>query len=111
MAVDANVIIFERMKEEFRLGKTLKASLDAGFNRALISIIDSNVTTIIAAVVLYFLGSGPIKGFAITLGCGVVISMFTAIFVSKFLLKALVDINIKNRFLYGAPLKGGNNNA
>lgn len=111
MAVDANVIIFERMKEEFKLGKTLKASLDAGFNRALISIIDSNVTTIIAAVVLYFLGSGPIKGFAITLGCGVIISMFTAIFVSKFLLKALVDINIKNRFLYGAPLKGGNNNA
>ncbi len=111
MAVDANVIIFERMKEEFKLGKTLKASLDAGFNRALISIIDSNVTTIIAAGVLYFLGSGPIKGFAITLGVGILVSMFTAIIVTKFLLKALVDINIKNRFLYGAPLKGGNNNA
>lgn len=109
MAVDANVIIFERMKEEFKLGKTLKASLDAGFNRALISIIDSNVTTIIAAVVLYFLGSGPIKGFAITLGIGIIISMFTAIIVTKFLLKALIDLNIKNRFLYGAPLKGGNN--
>lgn len=111
MAVDANVIIFERMKEEFKLGKTLKASLDAGFNRALISIIDSNVTTIIAAGVLYFLGSGPIKGFAITLGVGIIVSMFTAIIVTKFLLKATIDINIKNRFLYGAPLKGGNNNA
>lgn len=111
MAVDANVIIFERMKEEFKLGKTLKASLDAGFNRALISIIDSNVTTIIAAGVLYFLGSGPIKGFAITLGVGILVSMFTAIIVTKFLLKALVDLNIKNKFLYGAPLKGGNNNA
>lgn len=111
MAVDANVIIFERMKEEFKLGKTLRASLDAGFNRALISIIDSNVTTIIAAGVLYFLGSGPIKGFAITLGVGIIISMFTAIIVTKFLLKALVDINIKNRFLYGSSLKGGNNNA
>ncbi|MBQ7792109.1 MAG: MMPL family transporter, partial [Clostridia bacterium] len=109
--VDANVIIFERMKEEFKLGKTLRASLDAGFNRALISIIDSNVTTIIAAGVLYFLGSGPIKGFAITLGVGILVSMFTAIIVTKFLLKAMIDMNIKNKFLYGAPLKGGNNNA
>lgn len=111
MAVDANVIIFERMKEEFKLGKTLKASLDAGFKRAMISIIDSNVTTLIAAGVLYFIGSGPIKGFATTLGIGVLVSMFTAIIVTKFLLKAMVDMKIKNKFLYGAPGKGGNKNA
>jgi len=109
--VDANVIIFERMKEEFKLGKTLKASLDAGFKRAMISIIDSNVTTLIAAGVLYFIGSGPIKGFATTLGIGVLVSMFTAIIVTKFLLKAMVDMKIKNKFLYGAPGKGGNKNA
>ena len=110
MAVDANVIIFERMKEEFKLGKTLRASLDSGFKRALISIIDSNVTTLIAAGVLYFFGSGPIKGFAITLGVGILVSMFTAIIVTKFLVKAMVDMKIKNKFLYGAPLKGGNKN-
>lgn len=110
MAVDANVIIFERIKEEFKLGKTLKASLDAGFKRALVSIIDSNLTTLIVAVVLYFFGSGPIKGFAITLGVGIVVSMFTAIFVTKFLLKAMLDLKIKNKFLYGAPWKGGNRN-
>ncbi len=107
MAVDANVIIFERMKEEFKLGKTLKASLDAGFKRALVSIVDANVTTLIAAGVLYFFGSGPIKGFATTLGIGVLISMFTAILVTKFLLKAMLDLKIKNKFLYGAPRKGG----
>ncbi len=110
MAVDANVIIFERMKEEFRLGKTLKASLDAGFKRAMISIIDSNVTTLIAAGVLYFFGSGPIKGFATTLGIGVLVSMLTAIIVTKFLLKAMLDLKIKNKFLYGAPAKGGSRN-
>lgn len=108
MAVDANVIIFERMKEEFKLGKTLRAATDAGFHRALSSIIDSNVTTLIAAVVLYFIGSGPIKGFAITLGAGIVVSMFTAIVVTRFLIKAAVDMNLSNKFLYGASLKGGN---
>ena len=110
MAVDANVLIFERMKEEFKLGKTLKASLDSGFKRALVAIIDSNITTLLAAAVLYFMGTGPIKGFAITLAIGILVSMFTAIIVTKFLLHAIVDMNIKNRFLYGAPLKGGNKN-
>jgi protein-export SecD/SecF family membrane protein len=111
MAVDANVIIFERMKDEFRRGKTLKAALDAGFQRAMVAIIDSNVTTLIAAAVVYFIGSGPIKGFAITLGVGVIISMFTAITATKFLLKAVIELNIRNKFLYGAPLlKGGNEN-
>lgn len=102
MAVDANVIIFERMKEELNLGKTIKASVEAGFNKAFSAILDSNVTTIITCVVLYLSGIGTIRGFAITLGLGVVISMFTAIVVTKFLLKQLVNLNLKNRKLYGA---------
>lgn len=112
MAVDANVIIFERMKEEFKLGKTLRAATDAGFHRALASIIDSNVTTLIVAVVLYWIGTGPIKGFAITLGVGILVSMFTAIVITQLLIKALVDMNIRNRWLYGGKsVKGGNQNA
>jgi len=102
MAVDANVIIFERMKEELNLGKTIKASVEAGFNKAFSAILDSNVTTIITCVVLYLSGIGTIRGFAVTLGLGVVISMFTAIVVTKFLLKQLVNLNLKNRKLYGA---------
>ncbi len=112
MAVDANVIIFERMKEEFALGKTLRAATDAGFHRALSSIIDSNVTTLIVAVVLYFIGTGPIKGFAITLGVGIIVSMFTAIIITQLLIKALVDMNIRNKWLYGGKtVKGGKENA
>ena len=102
MAVDANVIIFERMREELNLGKTIKASVDAGFNKAFSAILDSNVTTVITCVVLYLSGIGTIRGFAVTLGLGVVISMFTAIVVTKFLLKQLVNLNLKNRKLYGA---------
>ncbi len=100
MAVDANVIIFERLKEEIKLGKTIKASVDAGFNKAFSAILDSNVTTIITCVVLYLSGIGTIRGFAITLGLGVVISMFTAIVITKFLLKLVVGLNIKNRKLF-----------
>ena len=102
MAVDANVIIFERMKEELKLGKTIKASVESGFNKAFSAILDSNVTTIISCVVLYLSGIGTIRGFAVTLGLGVIVSMFTAIVVTKFLLKQLVNLNIKNRKLYGA---------
>lgn len=102
MAVDANVIIFERMREELKLGKTVKAAVDAGFNKAFSAILDSNVTTIISCVVLYLSGIGTIRGFAVTLGLGVVVSMFTAIVVTKFLLKQLVNLNIKNSKLYGA---------
>ncbi len=103
MAVDANVLIFERFKEEYRNGKTLRASMDAGFNRAFITIFDSNVTTLFAAVVLFFLGSGPIKGFAITLGLGIVLSMFTAITVTKYLLKSLMNSNVfKSGKIFGA---------
>lgn len=103
MAVDANVLIFERFKEEFRNGKTLRNAMDSGFSRAFVTILDSNVTTIIAAVVLFFLGSGPIKGFAITLGLGIVLSMFTAITVTQYLLKLLIGSNLfKNSKFFGA---------
>lgn len=100
MAVDANVIIFERMKEELLIGKTIKASVDAGFKKAFSAILDSNITTIITCVVLYFSGIGTIRGFAVTLGLGVVVSMFTAIVITKFLLKQLVGLNVKNRKLF-----------
>lgn len=92
MAVDANVLIFERIKEELKAGKTLNAALKAGFDRALTAIVDSNVTTVIAGVVLAILGSGSVKGFAVTLIIGVVASMFTAIFVTRFLLNLVINI-------------------
>lgn len=76
MAVDANVVIFERIKEELRAGKTVKSAIESGFKRAFTAILDSNVTTLIAAAVLFFLGTGTIVGFATTLGIGVIVSMF-----------------------------------
>ncbi len=105
MAVDANVIIFERIKEELKVGKTVRSAVDAGFNRALSAVIDSNITTIIAAVILIFLGTGTIKGFGITLFIGVVVSMLSAIFVTKFLLKQMIGMNVKNLWLYGINTK------
>ncbi len=105
MAVDANVIVFERIKEEMKNGKTLRASVDAGFHRAVTAIVDANVTTLISAVVLWWLGSGTVKGFAITLFIGVVVSMFTAIFATKFLLNQLIEFNVKNRKLYVGGVK------
>ncbi len=102
MAVDANVIIFERMKEEIRLGKTIRASVDSGFKRAFTSIIDSNITTLISGIILYQFGTGPIKGFAVMLIVGIVASMFTAIIVTRFLLKLLIGMDLtKNTKLYG----------
>ena len=83
MAVDANVIVFERIREELDLGKTVRAAIDSGYKRAFITILDANVTTLIAAFVLAWIGSGPIKGFAITLSTGIICSMFTAIFVTR----------------------------
>jgi len=83
MSIDANVIIFERIREELRKGKTPKAAVDAGYQRALTTIIDANITTVIAALVLYQFGTGPIRGFATVLFWGIVISMFTAIFVTR----------------------------
>lgn len=101
MAVDANVVIFERIKEEMRAGKTVRASVEGGFKRAFTAILDSNITTIIAGVVLMLFGAGSIKGFAITLTIGVVASMFTAIMVTRFLLKQMVGLNLTNHRLYG----------
>lgn len=102
MAVDANVLIFERMKEELRNGKTLRAAVDAGFHRALTTIIDSNITTIIAAIVLLYFGTGPIKGFAVTLIIGIVVSMFTAITVTRVILINLVNTRLfTNKKLFG----------
>lgn len=83
MAVDANVLIFERIREELRVGNTPQASIHVGYSRAFSTIVDANVTTLIAAIVLFVFGTGPIKGFAITLSVGIVTSMFTAIFVTR----------------------------
>lgn len=83
MAVDANVIIFERIREEMRWGKTASAAVHAGFERAALTILDANVTTLIAAIVLFQFGTGPVKGFAVTLGLGIVASLFTALIVSR----------------------------
>lgn len=101
-AVDANVIIFERVKEELSNGKTIRASVDAGFHRAFTAILDSNVTTVIAAAVLYIFGTGTIQSFAITLFIGTVVSMFTAIILTRFLLRQLMGFNLKNPKLYCA---------
>jgi preprotein translocase subunit SecD len=83
MAVDANVIIFERIREEIAIGRTPRASIDAGYDRATLTILDANVTTLIAAVVLFQFGTGPVKGFAVTLSLGVIASMFTALILSR----------------------------
>ena len=101
MAVDANILIFERLKEELGTGKTLRAAMDAGFKRAFLTIFDSNLTTIIAAVVLFYFGSGSIKGFAVALIVGILTSMFTAIVVTKYLLTTLIRSGlIKNPKFY-----------
>jgi len=83
MAVDANVLIFERIREELRTGKTVRAAIDAGYDRAFTTILDANVTTLITAIVLYSFGTGPIRGFALTLSIGIIASMFTAIVVTR----------------------------
>lgn len=101
MAVDANVIIIERIKEELRLGKGTVSAVRAGFKGAFSSIIDSNITTLIASAVLWYFGTGTVQGFAITLFIGIVISMFTAIVVTRFLMNAIVGLGAKKPWLYG----------
>jgi len=91
MSIDANVIIFERIREELRKGKTARAAIDAGYNRALTTIIDANMTTVIAALVLYQFGTGPIRGFATVLFWGIAISMFTAIFVTRTIFMSMTN--------------------
>ena len=106
MAVDANVVIFERIKDELRAGKSVGASVNGGFKRALTAIIDSNITTVIASVVLYIFGTGTVKSFAVTLFIGIVVSMLTAVTLTKFLLKQIVGFGVKNPVFYGLS-KGG----
>ncbi len=91
MSIDANVIIFERIREELRKGKSVRAAIDGGYNRALTTIIDANVTTLVAALVLYQFGTGPIRGFATVLFWGIIISMFTAIFVTRTIFNSFAD--------------------
>ncbi len=100
MAVDSNVIIFERFKEEYAAGKTLRPALNSGFSKALRTIIDSNITTIIAAIVISIFGVGAVKGFGYTLIISIVTSMFTAIVVTKSLLRLIMNFNIKSPWLY-----------
>ncbi len=90
MAVDANVLIFERIREELRLGKTPRAAIDGGYSKAFLTIMDANVTTLIAAVVLFQFGTGPVKGFAVTLSIGIVASLFTALFVSRVVFEVIL---------------------
>lgn len=102
MAVDANVIIFERIKEELSFGNTILSAIDAGFKKAFGAIFDSNITTLIITMILFTLGTGPVKGFAITLTIGILASMFTAITITKILLKGFVGIfKIKRPELFG----------
>lgn len=100
MAVDADCIIFERVKEELKLGKSIRASVEAGFSKAFSSIIDSNITTLISCVVLYLSGIGTVTGFAITLGIGVILSMFTAIVITRILMRNLVNLGVTNKSLF-----------
>ena len=101
MAVDADVIIFTRIKEEIGLGKTVQSAIKSGFNKALSAIIDGNVTTLIAAGVLFWRGSGTVKGFASTLAIGIVLSMITALFITKFILNALFNLGFQDPKFFG----------
>ena len=97
MAVDANVLIYERIREELQAGRPLGVAIDAGYDKAFSAILDSNVTTVIAAVFLYWFGTGPIRGFATTLGIGILVSMFTAIFVTRVLFDLLLGAGVLTR--------------
>lgn len=104
MAVDANVIIFERMREELRSGKSIRTSVKLGFERAFSAIMDSNITTVIAAIVLLLFGTGTIKGFAITLLIGIILSFFTSVLVTRGLMNLLLGYHFKNKALF-CPMK------
>jgi protein-export membrane protein SecD len=102
MAVDANILIFERMKEEMRLGKALPSAVEAGFGRAWNSILDSNVSSLITATILYLFGSSVIRGFALVLIIGVLVSMFSAIIVTRTILRVIVTRDwARKAWLYG----------
>ena len=108
MAVDANVLIYERIREELRAGKTVRVATDSGFKKAFVTILDSNVTTLIATFVLMLLGTGSIRGFAVTLAIGIILSLFTAISFTRFILRNLVKGGvIKTSRFYGIKRKEG----
>lgn len=102
MAVDANVLVFERIREELKLGKTVRTSISSGFDKALSSVLDSNITTLIAGFVLYYFGTGPIRGFGVTLIIGIVASIFTSVILSKIILKSVGNVFSENTKIYGA---------
>lgn len=103
MAVDSNVVIFERIKEELRTGKSIRAAIDAGFKRGFVAVFDSNATTLIAAIVLYYFGSSMMRGFAVTLSIGILVSLFTAITLTRWLLHLTAATNaVKDPRYYGA---------
>ncbi len=106
MAVDANVIIFTRIKEEIGRGKMVHSAIKTGFSKAMSAIVDGNVTTLIAAAVLWFRGSGTVKGFATTLAIGIILSMFTALFVTRFAMYALYNLGLDNAKFYGVKKDG-----
>lgn len=102
MAVDANVLMFERVKEELRTGKSISSAVHNGYHKALSSILDSNITTAIAGIVLYLVGTGSVKGFALTLLIGIVVSLFTAIVVTRFLMNLAISMGVLNKvWLFG----------
>ncbi len=105
MAVDANVIIFARVKEEMSKGKSVRNSLKTGFQKALSAILDGNITTLIAAVVLWFMGTGTVKGFAQTLGIGIIVSMFTALVITRIIIFAFYAVGLRSEKLYYRPAK------
>lgn len=103
MAVDANVLIYERIKDHLRAGRTLRAAVDSGFNAAMRTIVDSNLTTLVAAVVLFYYGTGPVKGFAVTLGASIIVSMLTAVVFSHYVLRLVINSGLvrKASVLFG----------
>ena len=106
MAVDANVLIYARIREELAKGISIKSAVEKGFHEAMSSIVDSNVTTIIAGLVLYFLGSGSVKGFAITLVIGILVSMFTALIVTKFIMRLAINAGLLNKLSHFRVKRG-----
>ncbi|MEO0075561.1 MAG: SecD/SecF family protein translocase subunit, partial [candidate division WOR-3 bacterium] len=97
MAVDANILIFERIREELKIGKKPRAAIEAGYKRAAITIIDANITTILTTIALYFLGTGPIRGFAITLIVGLIINVITSVYFSRYIFEWIVNQFVKER--------------
>ena len=97
MAVDANVLIFERIKEELKTEKSLIHAFDSGYKRAKITVLDANITTLIAAVILFIFGSGPVKGFAVTLGIGILTTLYSAYFIARHLTSIIILKNKNER--------------